>query len=154
MLLDPFHARALELRTSGGLLQLPASSYHHLAYRLDLGIGKHDQWRFAAGLTHPAFRSGLRQVVGTFSLSHEWGLEGRGVRPFGALGIGAYLDQVGSSSGLVPALNLRGGIRIGGEHMGLSLELDSHVGVYSFSQTLSWVVWPLYQFLLGVYFAT
>lgn len=147
-------ARALEVRAGGAFLQLPTSSYHYLAYRLDLGIGSDDQWRIAAGMAHPYIRSGLRQLIGNLGISHEWSDGNKGFRPFGALGAGAYFDNAGASMGLVPSVNLRGGFKIGGNNLGLSCELDTHIGVFNLSQIFSWVVWPMYQFVIGVYIAT
>lgn len=147
-------SQAFEFRAQSGLLQLPHSSYHHLAYKLDFGLGSGDNFRIAAGLSHPYSLLGFTLVIYTAGLSYEWGAEkGGGLNPFGALGLGFVADTVSGQIGWMPALNMRAGLRWGGARFGLSAELDTHVGFYDFSQFLSWTVWPVYQFMMGIYVA-
>ncbi len=148
------------LEISGGItgIQLPGSSYLYQGYQTQLTgrIGSGSYSLTAAGVL-PYEILGYTHSVASLSFTREFSLSG-GARssffdPFVGIGPGLYLDQVNSSSGWVPSLVTRGGVRVGHKNFGVIGQFECHAGIYSFSQLRSWVIWPLVELSGGIYVA-
>ena len=147
-----------ELGLNAGYIHLPASSYHYLGYEARLGFGPLDrQFVIDFGMTHPNSAAGYSQHVTFGSLEGQWTLGNDSVKPYIGLGVGFFNDSVSSSSasssGFVPAFLLRGGLKMGGSHAGVTLGFSSYLGIYSVSQLFHWTMWPMNNVMAGVYVA-
>jgi hypothetical protein len=151
----PPRAQALELAAGTGFLQLPSTSYHYLAYDAQLAVGSPEsKWLLDFGLAQPFSIAGYSENIVFFDLGGEWSLRKEGfLRPFVGAGLGFYDDQVNGSSGVVPSIVMRGGLKAGGDRLGAALSMNAFLGVYSAGQLFSWVMWPMTSFWLGFYVA-
>lgn len=151
-------ADATEVALSSGYVHLPASSYHYFGYAGHVGLGQRDSsYTIDFGMIPSSSIAGLSHSTYFGSVGAQW-VQGAGfVRPYLGLGLGFYIDRVGSSSetrsGFVPALVGQGGLRVGGQNLGLSLGFASYLGIYNPGQLFEWTIWPLTTVMAGIYVA-
>jgi hypothetical protein len=148
--------RAMEISLAPGFIHLPASSYHYLVYNARLGFGEKKGLFFAEfGMTPPFSVGTFTQTIYCGSLGWNW-VSGKPsnnfqIRPYLGVGLGVYVDQVSSASGIVPALVTQGGIKLGGRDAGALIGFSYYLGTYSPSQLLNWTLWPLVNVMGGFY---
>lgn len=148
-------AHALELSAATGLLQLPSSSYHYLAYNLRASFGDvESSWVLNAGLTQPYSLEGYSEWIVFGDFGHEWAAgKDHLLKPYFGAALGAYDDRVNNQDGLTPSLVMHGGVRIGGEHFGGALSANIYLGIYDIGQIFSFTAWPMTNFLGAIYVA-
>lgn len=146
--------QALEVSLATGFIHLPASSYHYLGYNAHLGFGEKDTLVIIDFGMTPQFSTGTyTQSIYYGSVGWRW-VRGRAfIQPYFGIGLGLYVDQVSSSSGIIPSIVTQGGIKIGRAHFGGLLGFSNYLGIYSPSQLLQWTIWPLVNVMGGLYVA-
>ena len=140
--------RAQLIHVSVGSLELPASGFHYLAYGLGL---KFDPIAISIGVNHPNNAGGSIQVLGHLGVTYEWSVEKSAFQPFVATGLGITMDHVAPLLGIIPAIVLRGGFRLGGKGFGAQFEMLNYLGINEPSDLFRYVMWPVTVFQVGVY---
>lgn len=146
------NAEAFELRSGVKAMTLYGESYRHLGYQLGATLGGGPQaFSVNAGISHPFRHAGISQLIGSADVGIEWRTISGVLRPWAGVGAGFYVDAVGRSRSIIPAVVPRLGVKVGSQTLGVHFELSSSIGIYNPTQFLGMIAWTISHSIVGLY---